>query len=75
MAAGPRWPRVRAGAFGALADRAGGTVVFVSHDRQFLRALANQVLELDVSGPKIYPGSYEEYVESTGREAPGMRSL
>ena len=53
-----------------------GTLVFVSHDRQFLRALANRVLELTTGGaPRIYGGSYDEYVSSTGREAPGMRAL
>jgi ATPase subunit of ABC transporter with duplicated ATPase domains len=57
----------------ALADYE-GTLVFVSHDRQFLRALANRVLELSSAGPRIYGGSYEEYVASTGREAPGMRT-
>jgi ATPase subunit of ABC transporter with duplicated ATPase domains len=57
----------------ALADYE-GTLVFVSHDRQFLRALANRVLELSPSGPRLYGGSYEEYVTSTGREAPGMRA-
>jgi ATPase subunit of ABC transporter with duplicated ATPase domains len=51
-----------------------GTLVFVSHDRQFLRALATRVLELSGAGPRIYGGSYEEYVASTGREAPGMRA-
>jgi ATPase subunit of ABC transporter with duplicated ATPase domains len=58
----------------ALADYE-GTLVFVSHDRQFLRALATRVLELDASGPRVYGGSYDEYVASTGREAPGMRAL
>jgi ATPase subunit of ABC transporter with duplicated ATPase domains len=57
----------------ALADYE-GTLVFVSHDRQFLRALASRVLELGGGGPRIYPGSYDEYVASTGREAPGMRA-
>jgi ATPase subunit of ABC transporter with duplicated ATPase domains len=57
----------------ALADYE-GTLVFVSHDRQFLRALANRVLELSAAGPRIYGGSYDEYVRSTGREAPGMRA-
>jgi len=52
-----------------------GTLVFVSHDRQFLRALATRVLELSPAGPHIYPGSYDEYVSSTGHEAPGMRAL
>ncbi|HVK86844.1 MAG TPA: ABC-F family ATP-binding cassette domain-containing protein [Kofleriaceae bacterium] len=56
----------------ALADYE-GTLMFVSHDRQFLRALANRVLELSAAGPRIYGGSYDEYVASTGREAPGMR--
>jgi ATPase subunit of ABC transporter with duplicated ATPase domains len=50
-----------------------GTLVFVSHDRAFLRALANRVLELGSAGPHAYPGTYDEYVRATGREAPGMR--
>ena len=52
-----------------------GTLVFVSHDRQFLRGLATRVLELSSAGPRIYGGNYDEYVASTGREAPGMRPL
>jgi ATPase subunit of ABC transporter with duplicated ATPase domains len=51
-----------------------GTLIFVSHDRQTLRALANRVLELSAAGPRLYGGSYEEYVASTGHEAPGMRT-
>ncbi|HET9988958.1 MAG TPA: hypothetical protein VFQ65_10560, partial [Kofleriaceae bacterium] len=52
-----------------------GTLVFVSHDRQFLSALATRVLELSIGGPpRIYGGSYDEYVASTGHEAPGMRT-
>jgi ATPase subunit of ABC transporter with duplicated ATPase domains len=55
-----------------------GTMLFVSHDRAFLRALSNRVLELGgESGveqePHVYPGSYVEYVERTGHEAPGVR--
>jgi len=54
-----------------------GTMLFVSHDRAFLRALSNRVLELGgESGverqPHLYPGSYVEYVARTGREAPGV---
>ncbi len=54
-----------------------GTIVFVSHDRAFLRALATRVLELDITGkpPRLYGGSYAEYVAATGREAPGMRAV
>jgi ATPase subunit of ABC transporter with duplicated ATPase domains len=54
-----------------------GTMIFVSHDRTFLRGLSNRVLELGgESGtdpqPHAYPGSYVEYVERTGHEAPGV---
>jgi ATPase subunit of ABC transporter with duplicated ATPase domains len=52
-----------------------GTVVFVSHDRAFLRALATRVLELAPGAPPhVYGGRYDEYVATTGREAPGMRA-
>ena len=50
-----------------------GTMLFVSHDRTFLRGLANRVLELDAR-PTTYGGSYSEYVERTGREAPGVHA-
>ena len=51
-----------------------GTVLVVSHDRAFLRAIANRILELSGEGPHVYGGSYAEYVRATGREAPGMRA-
>ena len=56
-----------------------GTMLFVSHDRSFLRGLANRVLELGgESGvdaePHVYPGSYVEYVQRTGHEAPGVHA-
>ncbi|MCL2723309.1 MAG: ATP-binding cassette domain-containing protein [Polyangiaceae bacterium] len=50
-----------------------GTIVFVSHDRTFLRSIATRILELSKDGPRLYGGNYDEYVSSTGREAPGMR--
>ena len=49
-----------------------GTMLFVSHDRSFLRALSNRVLELGEGAPHLYGGGYGEYVTSTGREAPGV---
>ena len=54
-----------------------GTMIFVSHDRTFLRGLASRVLELGgESGtdrePRVYPGSYIEYVQALGHEAPGI---
>src|SRR5262245_27074121 len=51
-----------------------GTMLFVSHDRHFLAALSNRVLELTPEGPHLYGGGYTEYVERTGQEAPGLRS-
>jgi ATPase subunit of ABC transporter with duplicated ATPase domains len=56
-----------------------GTMLFVSHDREFLRGLSNRVLELGgESGtevqPHAYPGSYVDYVARTGHEAPGVHS-
>jgi ATPase subunit of ABC transporter with duplicated ATPase domains len=51
-----------------------GTMLFVSHDRRFLSALSNRVLELGPDGPVPYGGGYAEYVARTGREAPGLRA-
>jgi ATPase subunit of ABC transporter with duplicated ATPase domains len=50
-----------------------GTMLFVSHDRAFLAALSNRVLELNPEGPKLYGGGYVEYVAQSGHEAPGVR--
>ncbi|ASY58883.1 ABC-F family ATP-binding cassette domain-containing protein [Sinorhizobium sp. CCBAU 05631] len=50
-----------------------GTMLFVSHDRRFLSALSNRVLELTPDGIHQYGGGYREYVERTGQEAPGLR--
>src|SRR5687768_334799 len=56
-----------------------GTMIFVSHDRAFLRGLSNRVLELGGetgtdTQPHAFPGTYIEYVERTGHEAPGVHS-
>jgi ATPase subunit of ABC transporter with duplicated ATPase domains len=56
-----------------------GTMLFVSHDRGFLRGLGNRVLELGGetgtdAQPHLYPGTYAEYVEKTGHEAPGVHA-
>jgi ATPase subunit of ABC transporter with duplicated ATPase domains len=51
-----------------------GTMLFVSHDRTFLRGLANRVLVLGGPGekPEVFHRSYAEWVEMTGLEAPGV---
>jgi len=55
-----------------------GTMLFVSHDRTFLRGLANKVLDLSGGGeglsakPLVFHGDYGAWVERTGHEAPGV---
>jgi ATPase subunit of ABC transporter with duplicated ATPase domains len=55
-----------------------GTMVFVSHDRTFLKGLATRVLDLSGGGdglssqPLIFHGDYQRWVERTGHEAPGV---
>ena len=56
----------------ALADYE-GTMLFVSHDRQFLKRVSNRVLELTGDGAHTYGGGYAEYVSQSGHEAPGVR--
>jgi len=51
-----------------------GTMIFVSHDRHFLAALSNRVLELTEDGIHLYDGGYTDYVARTGHEAPGLHS-
>ena len=46
-----------------------GTLIFVSHDRQFVSSLATHVLELDGKGGyDYYTGNYEDYLASKGLE-------
>ena len=58
---------------GALSEYE-GAMLFVSHDRHFLAALSNRVLELTPEGVHQYAGGYCEYVARTGHEAPGLRA-
>ncbi len=51
-----------------------GAMLFVSHDRHFLAALSNRVLELTPDGVHAYGGGYTEYVARTGHEAPGLHA-
>ncbi|MEY3179956.1 MAG: hypothetical protein RL614_428, partial [Pseudomonadota bacterium] len=42
-----------------------GTLIFVSHDREFVSALANRILEIKPDGSiNDYSGTYEEYLRS-----------
>lgn len=40
-----------------------GTLIFVSHDREFVSSLANKIIELTPTGIVNYAGSYEDYLE------------
>jgi ATPase subunit of ABC transporter with duplicated ATPase domains len=55
-----------------------GAMLFVSHDRTFLRGLSNRVLDVSECqrgrAPSVYPGSYAVWVERTGMEAPGVHA-
>jgi ATPase subunit of ABC transporter with duplicated ATPase domains len=59
-------------------ERFEGTMLFVSHDRAFLRGLATRVLDLSGGGegiarkPLVFHGDYRQWVERTGHEAPGV---
>jgi ABC-type molybdate transport system ATPase subunit len=52
-----------------------GAMLFVSHNRRFLAALSNRVLELTPEGILWYVGEYTEYVARTGHEASGGACL
>ena len=56
-----------------------GTLLFVSHDRTFLRGLSNRVLELrpgdgevPAQPPLVFDGTYAEFVERSGGDAAGV---
>ena len=45
-----------------------GTLVFVSHDREFVSSLATRIIELTPTGIVDYAGNYEDYLRSQGEE-------
>ena len=45
-----------------------GTLIFVSHDREFVSSLATRIIELTPTGVVDFPGSYDEYLRSQGVE-------
>ena len=52
-------------------ERYDGTILFVSHDRHFLEAVATHILEIEDGVAMSYSGGYKEYVALTGHAAPG----
>ena len=46
-----------------------GTILFVSHDQDFVNKLATDIIELSVDGAKDYHGNYELYLYQKAQEA------
>jgi len=45
-----------------------GTLLFVSHDREFVSSLATRIIEITANGVVDFNGSYDEYLRSQGVE-------
>ncbi|WP_102795381.1 ATP-binding cassette ATPase Uup [Bowmanella denitrificans] len=45
-----------------------GTVVFVSHDRAFIRAIATRIIDLDRGNLTSYPGNYQQYLDKKAED-------
>jgi ATPase subunit of ABC transporter with duplicated ATPase domains len=41
-----------------------GTIIFVSHDREFVSSIASRIIELTPTGIRDFVGTYDEYLES-----------
>ena len=46
-----------------------GTVIFVSHDRYFVKKVATQILDMSADGVTLYPFGYDDYVEKNAARA------
>jgi ATPase subunit of ABC transporter with duplicated ATPase domains len=43
-----------------------GTLIFVSHDREFVGSLATRIIELSANGIIDFSGTYDDYLRSQG---------
>ena len=43
-----------------------GTLIFVSHDREFVSSLATRVFDMENAGITDFDGSYDDYLSSLG---------
>jgi ATPase subunit of ABC transporter with duplicated ATPase domains len=41
-----------------------GTLIFISHDRNFVSSLATRIIEMTPNGIIDFTGSYDEYLDS-----------
>ncbi len=51
-----------------------GTLLFVSHDREFVSSLATRVIDMTATGIVNFDGNYEEYLRSQGLDQMGARA-
>jgi ATPase subunit of ABC transporter with duplicated ATPase domains len=49
-------------------EKYAGTLIFVSHDREFVSSLATRILEVKEGQIIDFQGTYEEYLNSQGIE-------
>jgi ATPase subunit of ABC transporter with duplicated ATPase domains len=47
-------------------DKYAGTLIFVSHDREFVSSLATRILEIKEDRIIDFQGNYEDYLKSQG---------
>jgi ATPase subunit of ABC transporter with duplicated ATPase domains len=52
-----------------------GTLIFVSHDREFVASLATRIIEMAPDGIVDFKGSYDDYLRSQGLEQPVARRM
>jgi ATPase subunit of ABC transporter with duplicated ATPase domains len=52
-----------------------GTLLFVSHDREFVSSLATRIIELTPAGVVNFSGNYEDYLHSQGVEVPALQPV
>lgn len=45
-----------------------GAVVFVSHDRAFIRSIATRIVDIDRGQLKSYPGNYQAYLQKKAED-------
>jgi ATPase subunit of ABC transporter with duplicated ATPase domains len=56
-------------------DNYPGTLIFVSHDREFVASLATRVIEMTSEGIVDFKGTYDDYLRSQGLEQPLPRRM
>jgi ATPase subunit of ABC transporter with duplicated ATPase domains len=52
-----------------------GTLIFVSHDREFVSSLATRIVDMTADGIVDFKGGYEDYLRSQGIEPPVARRM